>query len=94
MLSWQPGNHGKGLTDEHGNVHTWNEDEYPFHQNYATEHPEVGNPQSCFYIDKDGAVDVSYPSSLHDGEEHNKRAAEHILKADPALYHAKVQWDF
>lgn len=55
VLDWDEGNYGKGIVDRHGNVYTWNEDEWALHRDYEEDHDIQG--QFWFTIMPDGAVD-------------------------------------
>lgn len=93
-LDWEPGVEGKGLVDEHGNLHTWNEDEYETHNDYILNHnQEVGSPKGYFYIDPDGSVDVSHPSALYDPHG-NHLMSEYICDVHPNFKPTKNGWEF
>jgi hypothetical protein len=92
-INWQPGEQGKGIVDEDGNVHAWNDEDYELHRDYIDEHPDVGSPRGHFYIGPDGAIDVSYPSAGYDIPGHDL-AMEHICEADPHFHAGKADWTF
>jgi len=96
MHNWEPGNYGKGITDQNGVVHTWNEDEYPFHHNYISAHPQVGDPRAFFYIAPEGNVRTTYPNRRYDDPHVCDAEMANILKVDPHFteHQPSSDWDF
>lgn len=87
-LDWEPGTDGKGIVDEKGGVHTWAEDEYPFHHNYEDQH---GNVRGAYYfwIYPDGKVESSglHPHLLD-------QYHQCITDADERLKPSMPDWGF
>lgn len=93
-LDWQPGEYGKGIVDQDGHIHTWNEDDYETHHDYLQTHPDSGSPKAYFYIDPEGTVDVSMPSIGYDPQGYHLMM-EYITDADPHFKAAtKNTWSF
>lgn len=83
-LNWTLGNNGRGLIDQNGEVHTFNEGEYPTHAHYEKEH-NLG-ATGYFYIGRDGQVDLTYPHRQYDASPECDAAIHTITGADPTLY--------
>lgn len=79
VLNWDEGTEGKGLVDDHGNVHTWDAEEYGTHQEYMQEHG-IESADEYFWITPNGRVTVSGIGAL------NSLQAEIIQEADPRLH--------
>lgn len=95
VLDWTHGTHGKGIIDEDGHVHTFNEDDYPTHTRYAV--AKGVRPSAYFYLAKDGRIDLSKPHPQYDTPQEVDAAIHAIKKADPTLYYAgepDETWDF
>lgn len=96
-IDWQPGTYGKGIVDEGGGVHAWDEKEYPYHSLYERSFPEVGRPQAYFYIARDGEISITHPSpnpAYGDSGNHNPMM-DQILKSDPHFHAANPSdWKF
>jgi hypothetical protein len=84
-ITWNPGNHGKGIVDEDGAVHAWNEDDYELHRDYLAEHPDI-SPMSYFYIEPTGAIDITHPSKHYGDHEAHDLMQQHIGDADPHFH--------
>lgn len=82
QIDWQPGEEGKGIVDENGHVHAWNEDDYETHHDFIQEHPHLGSPRAYFYITPKGEIDVSNPSAGYDPRGH-QLMTEYICEVDP-----------
>lgn len=87
-INWDEGEYGKGVVDMHGVIHGWNEDEYAYHHNYLSEHPDV-NPIGYYYIDPKGSIEVTFPSKGVDGHVAHDDMMDRITAAHPLWHPAK-----
>lgn len=85
-IDWEPGRHAKGIVDEWGDVHVWDEDEYPYHSDYIEAHPEVGDPQGFFYVSETGGIDITYPNPNYDDPDLVNSVLAKIIRADPHFF--------
>ncbi len=81
VLNWDEGQEGKGVIDNRGNVHTFDQEEYELHRDYMDQH-EIHNAQYCFYITPKGEIES------FDGTWDPSTAGfvEQIQEADPRLH--------
>jgi hypothetical protein len=86
VLNWEEGWTGKGLLLADGTLHTWNDDDYEYHNDYAIENIGVGpgledtlGGAHYLYISPQGKVSTSW-GTLGAQEE------ERLREADPRLY--------
>jgi hypothetical protein len=95
VLNWQPGENGKGIVDQDGHVHTWNEEDYEVHGDYLRAFPEL-QALAYFYITPKGEVDVTMPSRHYGEADKHHAMTELICEADPHLYPDPNpgDWDF
>lgn len=89
-LDWQPGRTGKGLVDQYGAVHTFDNDEYPMHSDYEAQHNFWGMPRCYFYINEHGDV-TPMPGHL-DVEDELGENKDAIEEADPNLHVLPSSW--
>ena len=93
-ITWQPGEYGKGVVDQHDAVHAWNEDEYQLHHDYLEAHPHI-QPQAYFYIEPNGAIDLTHPSPSYDAAEQVEAMHDLITPADPHFHpYERGSWSF
>jgi hypothetical protein len=88
-LNWEPGRAGKGVVDQEGNVHTWDDDDYEVHHDYISQHPNIGGPLSYFYIEPNGEIEITFPSAHVEGQQAHDLMMEHICEVDPHFHAAK-----
>lgn len=95
MHNWQPGQYGKGVVDQDGNVHTWNEEDYRFHSDYVNSHPGM-DPSAYFYISPHGSIRTTYPNRRYDEAHLCDAAINAILPVDKHFteYRPQSDWDF
>lgn len=93
-LNWDEGYDGKGLVDQKGNVHTWNDGvDYWFHNNYERENKVKG--KVFFYITPEGIVHDGGMPSIKGESRDPKQFANQIQTADPRLEVPGDQtWEF
>jgi hypothetical protein len=84
---------GKGIIDKNGDVHTFDSDEYELHSDYLAEHPSVW-PSAMFYIDPDGAIDVTFPNKHYGEHAEHAQALDRILEVDPHFHEDLRSWDW
>lgn len=93
--NWQPGEQGKGIVDQQGRVHTFNEEDYETHGAYIDSQTNI-RPAAFFYIEPDGGIDLTYPSLYEEPKKH-ELMLDHICEADPHFheYHdPDAEWSF
>lgn len=91
VLNWDEGNEGKGLIFDDGRVHTWNEDDYPVHDEYLDDHPELPTPTHYLYISPGGKCNTAW-GSLGPVETELLSEAHPTLHAD--VEHGHATWEF
>src|SRR4051812_12928535 len=95
VIDWQPGENGKGIVDQDGNVHAWNDENYELHRDYIDTSPNVLHANAYFYINQDGTIEITMPNPIYDGRERHDLMMKHILDADPEFHEATgSDWNF
>lgn len=110
QLNWEPDQHGKGIVDEQGNVHTWitpSADGYPSHPEYVEKHMLLNENtftnspmwDRAFQINPKGDVRIygpDIPEEPQDPDYDHQALAQAIQMADPRLRATpqERQWTF
>lgn len=93
-ITWQPGEYGKGLVDQDGHVHAWNDDEYQIHADYLNEHSHI-SPHAYFYVNPNGGVELTMPHPAYDDPTDVEVMHDLIVPTDPHFHVAeRDQWGF
>lgn len=93
-LNWTPGEHGKGIIDQHGDVHAWNEDEHETHASYMNANPAYV-PHAYFYINPEGGIALTMPHKRYDPRQEYDAALQTITDTDPHFHEeADSSWQF
>ncbi len=78
--NWDEGHSGKGLLLRDGTLITWNDEEYPFHDDYIAEHPEIDVGGAHYlYIWPNGKCSTAWGTLTEENE-------QEIRDHDPRLY--------
>jgi hypothetical protein len=93
-ITWQPGESGKGIVDQNGDVHVWNDDDYELHRDYIDTHPDVQHGEAYFYVEPDGGISLTMPNKAYDGQQRYEAMLDIILEADPYFHEVKDDWRF